>query len=143
MNQMMNVDEYAAHVGASKRTVMRRLTQPGGIAGAVKYRTGWMIPDSSPLPPPPGLDMTVLKASGTSMGSAVQLSTGAAEPPPFSLAQALDLEPALLDVERAAYLIGCTEYAIRRHPERFDAVPYGPNGAWMIPQATVRQLAGL
>ena len=118
--------EYAAaqHVGV--RSVKRWLASPG-LEGAVKVDGRWMIPAAAPRP----------TASDEERAVARQVRST------LTLPALLDREPAYLTLAVAAGLLGVTEYAIRHNRATFGAVPYGDHGALLVPQATVREIAGL
>jgi hypothetical protein len=126
--------QYAAHHGKSDRTVQRWLAA-GLIPGAVQTRDGWQIPaDALPLFDDPG---------GRSVATSSRAVT--TTPPPATLAAALDVLPAYLDVDTAARLLGLKVRTVARNPQRWDGERLGgDNGqAWMIPAAAVRKVAGL
>lgn len=135
----MNAAQYADHVGASERTVLRWL-KAGELPAATKTPDGrWFIPAdavrqvrSSPVSP----DMSV-----TRQGDVVRANGAAAQP--ASLGEALDRRTALLSLEDASTLLGIPESAIRRHAEQLGALPWGPRGTLVVPARTVRNLAGL
>src|SRR3954454_17938572 len=100
---------YAERHGRSYRTVQRYL-EAGQLPGAVKIGKRWQIPaDALPLE-----DTTPPAPTG---GRA--LTTTTRTHAPATLAAALDVQPAYLDVDTAAQLLGITAYAVRRHADRF------------------------
>jgi hypothetical protein len=75
--------------------------------------------------------------AGTELASLKELST---QP---TLKDFLDHETAYLPLEVAARLLGITEYAIRKHPEEYGVVPRGDHGGAVVPQSTIRRIAGI
>lgn len=129
---MMTVDQFAAERKVSRRTVMRRLASDKGIPGAEKRGKQWMIPADA-------------NVSDTGHGTVARAErpAAAAVGPALSLAALLDGKPAFLSIEDAALLLGISEYAVRSNRVEFGGLPVGSNGATMIPQATVRRIAGI
>jgi hypothetical protein len=127
--QTLTIGAYAERHGKSYRTVQRWLEQ-GLLPGAERTRAGWTIPaDVLPLP--------------AEAAPAAAIATTAQSRKVFTLGEYLDRQPAYLDVDTAAQLLGITAYAVRQHAERYAGEHVGPNGALMIPQSAVRQVAGL
>jgi len=129
--EMMTRAQYAAHHGKSDRTVQRWLEREL-LPGAQLTREGWRIPaDVLPI-----FDAEPDRAVATTRTPPGQ---------PATLAGALDVLPAYLDVPTAANLLGINERTVLRHAARWDGEKIGGDSgrAWMIPAATVRRVAGL
>lgn len=126
---MLTITEYATRHDKSTRTVQRWLERDQ-LPGAVFESGRWQIP----------ADVLPMTASGP--GVTVATSRAPVPPTPLAtLAGALDACPAYLDVPTAAALLGLTESAVRAHAQRLGGIKW--TGSWLIPQATVRQAAGL
>lgn len=145
MTQMLTAEQYGEAHGASARTV-QRWCQAGEVPGAVQDRRGrWSIPqDAIRQDPIPGTAI----AATTRQNGAIRHDgdDAAAVPAPgarATLADVLDHSPAFLDLATAAACLGVPESAIRRHRAAFDAKPYGPHGALVVPAHMVRLMAGL
>jgi hypothetical protein len=132
--EMMTRAQYAAHHGKSDRTVQRWLERQL-LPGATLTREGWRIPaDVLPMleDPAPRSVATTSRAQ-------------ASHPTLATLAGALDVLPAYLDVPTAANLLGLNERTVLRNAPRWDGEKIGGESgrAWMIPAAAVRKVAGL
>lgn len=145
LTQLLSSKDYAALVGASERTVKRWLAEDL-LAGA-EIRSGrWFIPASTPRPElvsGPTTTVVMRDPRRPAARSIAELPPRAAASDRPTLASMLDGLPALVPVESAAPLLGVSAWAIRRHPERFEAVPWGAQGALLVPQSVIRRLAGL
>lgn len=130
--ELLSIDQYADRHNISRRTIMRRLATPEGIPGAIKQGKQWSIPADAPMP-------------GTGHGTVARTDRPAAAPVPSapSLTAILDGSTAYLSIEDAARLMGLTEYAVRSNREFFEGQPFGPAGSIVIPQSTVRRIAGI
>jgi len=134
----VNAAQYAEHVGASERTVLRWL-KAGELPGATKAPDGrWFIPADA-VRQVTSPDMSVTRQ--VTRQDVARVNGAAAEP--TSLSEALDQKPALLTLEEASRYLGIPETAIRRHAEELGALPWGPRGTLVVPARTVRDLAGL
>jgi len=131
--EMMTRAQYAAHHGKSDRTVQRWLERDL-LPGATLTREGWRIP-ADVLP--------IFDEAPTRTVATTSRVTGA--PPATTLAGALDVLPAYLDVPTAANLLGLNERTVLRNAPRWDGEKIGGESgrAWMIPAAAVRKVAGL
>lgn len=125
---LLTLGEYAARHDKSTRTVQRWL-EAGALPGAQLVDGRWRIPADV-------LPMT--EGAGT-----VATSRAPSPTPLATLAGALDVRPAYLDVPTAAELLGISAYAVHARIERYRGERCGDNGAWMIPAAVVREIAGL
>lgn len=127
----LTVPAYAVSMGATVRTVRRWLAD-GALPGAHKDAEGtWMIPSS-------------VQPERTGRGRLVALEQKAVASPdtsPVTLTGMLDEQPAFLTVEVAARLLGVSEYTVRARRDLFGTQRVGR--ALMVPQRTVRELAGL
>ena len=130
--EMMTRAQYAAHHGKSDRTVQRWLEREL-LPGAQLGRDGWRIPAD------------VLPIFDDPAPRAVATRTPPASQAPATLAGALDVLPAYLDVPTAANLLGVNERTVLRHAARWDGEKIGGDSgrAWMIPASAVRRVAGL
>lgn len=132
LDAMLSVTQYAAHVNAGERTVRTWLAD-NRLPQARKVDGKWMIPaDARPVdqaPEQPAGVVDLLPAAGLP-----QVPQGVA---------ALDALPVFVPVDQAAAILGVPAGAIRRNRDYFAAVQFGPRGALVVPQATIRRLAGL
>lgn len=132
----MNLMEYTAHVGATERTVRRWLAADELPGAMLDDRGAWSIPADARrvqrLPAPTDRAQVARNTSGQVTAPAT----------PATLADALAVLPAFLDVETAARLMDVGRHALVSDP-MFRAARVGPNGAWRIPAAVVREAAGL
>lgn len=127
--QWLTAAQYADQAGASERTVKRWLAD-GELPGATKDERGrWLIPADTTRTP--GADVVPLAPRHMTRPMTTQ------QPGPE-----LDALPSFLSIDQAAHILGITAYAIRKHREYFDAQPFGPNGALVIPLATIRKVRG-
>ena len=152
----VTVEHYAELHGLSVRTV-RRWLAAGELPTATKTGDVWSIPANAERVPGAGNAMAPVAAGLTdavAAGAALmrqqrqgqQLATAAPATP--SLAGELDTLPAYLHLEDAARLLGVDPYVIVRNADHFGAVRWGELTAgkrrsWLVPAATVRQIAGL
>jgi excisionase family DNA binding protein len=133
----MTQEEYAAHVGASDRTV-RRWLDAGKLPAARKVGRAYMIPaDSLPL------------AQRTPDVSANRPVSAIRTPDTGQVTAASGVQvggpvPILLAVDHVAALFGITTHAVVAmiHAGELAGYRRGPNGAWRVPMAEVRRLAG-
>lgn len=124
------VATYAGLVDVSERTVKRWLAS-GELPDAVKDERGrWLIPANAER----------------------QISTGelvTLDPRPMTRHMTptvpnLDELPSFLTVDQAAQLLDVSRHAILtpRGREYFDVVPFGVNGSFVIPLATIKRIRG-
>ncbi len=167
---MMSLDQYADHVGASTRTVMRWL-KAGEVPGAQKNEQGaWEIPSSArkttggPRPqqeraqvPPYGATVTphpsrIGEQYVGEVGALVPQQYGQGltivpDPEPLVdeplLLEELDDLPAFLTVAQASRFLGIPQAQIVANAGRFEAEPIGTQGSLRVPQRVVRSLAGM
>lgn len=144
-SMMLPVKEYAAHVGISDRSVKRYLADDE-IPGAMMVDGKWMIPVESRRQK--RLEGTAGPAVATSgivarIGGGGEIATLKELTTQPTLKDFLDHETAYLPLEVAARLLGITEYAIRKHPEEYGVVPRGDHGGAVVPQSTIRRIAGI
>jgi hypothetical protein len=131
----LKVLDYAAHVGVNHRTV-REWLQKGLLPDAYKDGRGqWWIPaDSRKLETFVAPRVEPSPTAGTTIVSMPHLrDTPQLHPAPGFI-------PLYMPLDEAAPLLGVTPYQIARHPDIFDVVPWGENGALVVP---VRRLLGL
>jgi predicted DNA-binding transcriptional regulator AlpA len=122
---LLTLPAYAQMVDATERTVQRWLAA-GELPGAVKDERGrWLIPATTQRNP--GTDITTTRPTTSYDMSPVER---------------VDALPSFLRLEHAAELLGISRHAILNHREYFDVVPFGPNGAHVIPLATIRRIRG-
>lgn len=133
----LSVERYAETHGVSIRSV-RRWLSAGELPGAVKTGDVWMIPANAQRVRGAGSAVEHVAQPASAAQTAVQQPAGG-----LSLAGQLDALTAYLTLEDAGRLLGISAYAIRQNRQAFGVVPYGPNGALLVPQAVVRQVAGL
>jgi len=125
---------YAQHVGASERSVRRWLAE-GELPAARQVAGRWEIPADA---------VRVQRLDGRALEGALRTSGELVEvPTTTSLVGALQVLPVMLDVETAAQLLGVSAYAVRQHADELGGRRWGPNGALVIPQSALRELAGL
>ena len=119
---LVTVEGYARSRGITDRTVKRWLAA-GELQGAAKDERGrWMIPFDAE------------RAAGV-----VELVTGVTRP---MTPRTLDDLPSFLPVDGAAAILGISKHAILSHREYFDVVPFGVNGSFVIPLATIKRIRG-
>lgn len=143
MQQLLTLDGYVRQTGKSERTVRRWLAD-GRLEGAHLDDAGmWVIPaDAVPgAPGSAGPRPVGTAVAATSTPRAAGRAPAVAAAP--TLPALLDGATGYLDVDTAARLLGIPAAAIRRHRGDFDAVPYGPHGSLVVPQAAVRRVAGI
>lgn len=135
MTQHLSVTGWAKHYGTTERTA-RRWLAAGEIPAATKDpRTGeWHIP------PDAVRVQTLPDALSAPAGAVAVTGPGRA---PRTLADALDTLPGYLTVDETARLLGISPYAVRSRAIRYRGERVGEGGAWMFPQAVVREIAGL
>lgn len=151
----MTPEEFAQIKGVSARTVQRWLKN-GEIPGAVRRRDNtWHLPADAQrverLDDTPGdasrHDAATPPDATTSRRDVA--TTPGSDVLPFlpaqglSLADALAMQPAWLDLDTACRFLGVSKRAVKRDPEFFGARPLGDFRRLLIPQATVRRDAGL
>lgn len=137
----MNIDEYAAHMGANPRTV-RRWLAADAIPGAVREAHGrtwrWWIPaDAQPVlaaPKPPAGTTGEVRV----MDAAPVVTNAPQTPPGGRWWYSVDDLAALWapNVSRYAILAMIDAGELR-------ALRRGHNGAWLVPASELREIAGL
>ena len=118
--------QYANRVGKAERTVKRWLAD-GELPGAYQDERGrWMIP------------VDAERTAGV-----VELASRPMTRPMTQMVEpTLDALPSFLDVAQAADILGISRHAILTHRDYFDVVPFGPNGAFVVPLATIKRIRG-
>jgi hypothetical protein len=133
LDELVSAPRFARLRSVSERTVKRWL-RDGDIAGARKDEAGrWLIPAGATVRRP--ADKQLARAASRPADVVPIASSSTALPP-------LDALPTYLTMEQASVVLGISEHAIRRRAEKFDLDTVGPNGALMMPLATVRRLRG-
>lgn len=145
---MLPAAQWAELHGVSLRSARRYLSNDA-LRGAEKRQGAWYIPAET-TPPTPGSHTrpagTELAHQGPAAAPAPRQARAGAEP---TLEGSLATQPAYLDLETAARLLGVEPGVITRNPELFGAQRLGERAAnrgrraWLVPQATVRTTAGL
>ena len=129
---ILSLSDYASANGRTERTVLRWLNE-GRLPDAVKRDGRWEIPaDAQPVAASAGQRVVAASADTSNVMSHV-----------MTFASALEVLPALVDVDTAAQLLGISPYAVTQHAEELDGRRWGRNGGWVIPVGTIRRLAGL
>lgn len=124
---LLSAKEYAEKVGVTDRSVKRWIAE-GELDGTL-LGTKWYVPfDAVRRVPEESSEMVVARR---------------AAPTAITLVSSLEGQPAFLSLEVAAQLLGVTEFTIRQHQEFFGVMPFGPKGSLVVPQSTVRNVAGL
>lgn len=127
---MVGLDEFAATHNVATRTV-RRWLDADRIPGAVKVSGKWSIPAAAVVQDTPGATVATV-ATGKS-GPARGLPT---------VADILATQPVFVPLEVAAPLLGLSEYVMRKHPDYFGLVRFGPKSSYVMPKARIRDLDG-
>jgi hypothetical protein len=136
VDSMLGVKQYAEHVGAGERTVRTWLAD-GRLPGARKLNGTWMIPaDERPVEAQPG----GIVPAAPWQDIVQHMPQPDAAPTPLG---ELDAAPVFLPLEQAARILGVSVTAIRNNRSTFGVVPFGARGSLVVPQAIVRQLAGI
>ncbi|GIG21759.1 hypothetical protein Cch01nite_24830 [Cellulomonas chitinilytica] len=124
---------YAEHVGASERSVRRWLAD-GELPAAELVARRWEIP----------ADAVRVQRLPEAVADVSRDAVAPRAPrPATTLVGALETLPIYVDVDTAAQLLGISPYAVRRHADELGGRRWGLNGALVIPQSALRELAGL
>jgi hypothetical protein len=118
--------EWCEREDVSRRTLTRLLSD-GALPGAVKIEGNWKIPTTTTKPAP-------------TVHTDVATRT---TPKPPTVTELLDRSTVMIPLDRAAALLGVSEYTIRSHASYFEALPLGAHGSLVIPAGVIRRLAGL
>lgn len=120
---LLTLEGYARATGKTERTI-RRWLAADELPGAFQDDQGrWSIPADA--------ERTV--TSGEVVTMTRQVTTPDIGP---------DAMPSFLTIEQAAQLLGISSYAIATHREYFDVVPFGANGSFVVPLATIKRIRG-
>jgi hypothetical protein len=130
---------YAKLHELSTKSVGRYIEQ--GRLPATKRGGKWWIPADA-LVAPSAFEQTSTPGAGTVTLAVPDVPTRVAGP---TIADVLDRLPAYLSVDEAARFLGIKPATVKRHAREFGGRKFGGDTgqAWVIPQATVRRLAGL
>lgn len=144
---MLTVAQWAERHGVEPRSA-RRYVQKDKLPGAVMEDGRWLIPADAEVQARPQGQV----ARRTPTTPAARQATAHAHTAPAAagtLQGLLDQEPAYLDLATAARLMGLDAQVLVRHRERYGVERLGAldpktrRRAWLVPQATVRAIAGL
>jgi hypothetical protein len=136
----LDAAQFARMNYVDTRTVQRWCAK-GEVPGAVKLPDGgWQIPaDAMRIKPLPGTDTATRRDNVADVAD----TTTRRDDVGVTLAATLSLWPAFLTLEQASRVLGIPQSAIRRGRDRFEVEPVGENGALMVPQRVVREIAGI
>lgn len=133
---MLTPTQYAEAHTLSIRTV-RRYLAAGKLPGARQLAGSneWVIP----------VDARPLQAQPAAVAVREQPARPAVAPDttPVTLAGQLAAQPAFLSLDDAARLLGVKPADIRRNRDAFDVPAWCGARSILVPQATVRRIAGL
>lgn len=131
-NPMISIDAFAEQHAVATRTV-RRWLDNGRIPGAVKVAGKWSLPaDAIVSDTLPGVMDTVKDSSSSTSRAAAQLTVPAVLAP----------LPVMVPLDRAAAVLGVTEYTLRKNAGYFELQRLGAHGAYVMPKSRIRQLEG-
>lgn len=130
---MISIDAFAAQHDVATRTV-RRWLDAGQIAGAVKVAGKWSLP----------ADAVVQQRAAGEIVTAGHVTDMAMSRPARELTvpAVLGVLPVMVPLDRAAAVLGISEYALRRNAEYFQLQRLGAHGSYVMPKARIRELEG-
>lgn len=131
---MVSIDAFAAQHGVATRTV-RRWLDAEQIAGAVKVAGKWMIPADAVVQQKQPASEIVTADHGHDMSASARGRQ-------LTVPAVLGMLPVMVPLDRAAAVLGVTEYTLRRHADYFELQRLGAHGAYVMPKARIRQLDG-
>jgi hypothetical protein len=133
--------QYAAAHGVTIRTV-RRYLAADKLEGAKQLEGGeWMIPaEATPLE---AASTAIASSSSSTDVERAGAHAGRRLVQHVTLEQQLQQEPAYLDLETAARLLGVKPADIRRNREAFEVPVWCGPRSILVPQALVRSVAGI
>lgn len=132
---MLTAAQYATANKIAERTVKRWLAD-GELPGAIKDERGrWLIPNEAERTV--AADVVTLPRPMT-----VSQDAMASHPSRARQTPTIDDLPSFLTIDQAAQLLKISRHAVATHRDYFGVVPFGPNGALVVPLATIKRIRG-